>query len=355
MMTSTHLDLKYIALQNRCKGGKLPLKKRRFSLISETDLSVSLQADKHVTSYTATTGLEALSIAAASKAAPEARKKKTGSMKDKRYTGVDGEVRCLATTTRGKACAYIAVCGSKYCTVHADYDTNPPPKRGSSKKANKEEGIDRHNTASPASPKPSAATSGIRRNGSKVAKKHLDSKFPLLSMISTDQWAKRRVKITVGPFADSEATVVSQSNGWVSVRVDGVGLHNRRSFELVLVPDSSEESTAAGISRVTPSPSSADDSSSVSSSAVAVKLAVKAPITPIPVRNVASDWPVTPAISQAKAPFIPKITPTTPHKALATTKNASNLHQKLLLSEPGDEKGRGKIPLQKRSRLSEGN
>jgi len=50
---------------------------------------------------------------------------------DKRYTGLcAGEIQCFATTTRGRACAYVAVTGMKYCHLHADYDTNPPPRRG---------------------------------------------------------------------------------------------------------------------------------------------------------------------------------------------------------------------------------
>jgi len=50
---------------------------------------------------------------------------------DKRYTGqCKDEMRCLATTTRGRSCAYVAVTGTKYCHLHADYDINPPPRRG---------------------------------------------------------------------------------------------------------------------------------------------------------------------------------------------------------------------------------
>lgn len=49
---------------------------------------------------------------------------------DKRYTGQSGEKQCCATTTRGRPCAYASVNGMKYCHLHADYDTNPPPRRG---------------------------------------------------------------------------------------------------------------------------------------------------------------------------------------------------------------------------------
>jgi len=50
---------------------------------------------------------------------------------DKRYTGLClGEIQCCATTTRGRPCAYVAATAMKYCHLHADYDTNPPPRRG---------------------------------------------------------------------------------------------------------------------------------------------------------------------------------------------------------------------------------
>ena len=50
---------------------------------------------------------------------------------DKRCTGDDNEVRCFATSTRGRTCAYIAVNYTKYCYLHADYDTNSLPRRTS--------------------------------------------------------------------------------------------------------------------------------------------------------------------------------------------------------------------------------
>lgn len=67
---------------------------------------------------------------------------------DKRYTGFSlHEQQCMATTTRGRPCAYVSVNGTKYCHLHADYDTNPPPRRGggsthSSKQANQPRRID---------------------------------------------------------------------------------------------------------------------------------------------------------------------------------------------------------------------
>jgi hypothetical protein len=219
---------------------------------------------------------------------------------DKRYTGsVDG-TRCLATTTRGRVCAYVSVNTSKYCYLHADYDTNPPPKRGGGGQKDKVTGYggespfrlggDLHlstfeslpsvpsavsaaevSVASPASVaseesglespvtasghgKRSSGKSlakktlekalverssnkGSRKTASKLAEKHAGSPFPLLSMIATDQWFHKTVVISTGPLADQLGKVEKWGNGWVSVSVPGVGLHNRRSFELYLQTD----------------------------------------------------------------------------------------------------------------------
>lgn len=50
--------------------------------------------------------------------------KKLQQYTDRRYPaiGYPGEVRCVATTTRGRECAYVAVCGMKYCNLHKDFD-----------------------------------------------------------------------------------------------------------------------------------------------------------------------------------------------------------------------------------------
>ena len=188
---------------------------------------------------------------------------------DKRYTGE--EARCCATTTRGRACAYIAVNDTKYCHMHADYDSNPPPRRGiksptptvsnssleinnnskhsspkkqsssitkssgSSGKSNKSHNnwTTQKNTKEPMSPLP--ATASPRRSAANRAEKHADSPYPLLSMISTDQWFQRKVQVAVGPLQGRIGTVQKWGNGWISVKIPGVaGLHNRRSIELYL-------------------------------------------------------------------------------------------------------------------------
>jgi hypothetical protein len=230
---------------------------------------------------------------------------------DKRYTGSADGTRCLATTTRGRVCAYVSVSTSKYCYLHADYDTNPPPKRGGGGQKIKVSGHggespfrlggDLHlstfeslpsvpsavsatevSVTSPASVaseesglespvlpsgygkrssgKPLAkktfekalvernSNKGTRKSASKLAEKHAGSPFPLLSMISTDQWFHKTVVISTGPLADQLGKVEKWGNGWVSVSVPGVGLHNRRSFELYLHTEEQSEgpSTSSG-------------------------------------------------------------------------------------------------------------
>ena len=198
----------------------------------------------------------------------------THQQQDKRFSGSKGEIRCKATTTRGRECAYIAVNGTKYCFMHADYDTNPPPRRGGKhagattvvatepSKSNKKEA---HRSCSNVSDSSSSkSTDRKRRNtAEKLAQKHADSPFPLLSMISSDQWANKRVRVSVGPFEGHIGNVEKWSNGWVGVRIPDVGLHNRRSFELYLDDESMEDLSSEqkkGLMRcvsrdaVTPSP-----------------------------------------------------------------------------------------------------
>lgn len=228
---------------------------------------------------------------------------------DKRYTGSADGTRCLATTTRGRVCAYVSVNGTKYCYLHADYDTNPPPKRGGGSQKVKVSGLGGESpfrlgtadirvgafeslpsvpsavsaaevsvsspisveseesrvespvTAAGRGRKPSEKPStkntsekplierspnkGTRRTASKLAEKHADSPFPLLSMISTDQWFHKSVMISTGPLANQVGQVEKWGNGWVSVSVPGVGLHNRRSFELYLHSEEPDEEASA--------------------------------------------------------------------------------------------------------------
>jgi hypothetical protein len=79
-------------------------------------------------------------------------------------------------------------------------------------------------------------------------------------MISSDQWANKRVRISMGPFQGYVGNVEKWSNGWVGVRIPDVGLHNRRSFELYLdediaqVPNRAPSVQSVPRDTVTPSP-----------------------------------------------------------------------------------------------------
>jgi hypothetical protein len=202
---------------------------------------------------------------------------------DKRYSGTVGEMRCCATTTRGKACAYCCVNRTKYCHLHTDYETNPPPRRTSNKGKSTsaceldgddscgrghysiEKSLVRLDTKElqivPISTAPSLEPNNISRlpspfvdekhkekaksrrtAASKLVAQHSDHDFPLLSMISTDQWFDKAVKITSGPLNGKCGTVEKWGNGWVSVKVPGIGLHNRRSFELCILSDQDDTS-----------------------------------------------------------------------------------------------------------------
>lgn len=203
---------------------------------------------------------------------------------DKRFTGCGDEVRCTATTTRGRACAYISVVDSKYCHLHADYDTNPPPRRGGSSCSSSSKprpvilattpttkssltilprmqgcpGIpDLGSKAYSAAPlKPSAVSmdmTDVRRSPPSVSSdesSHIppssskdsssQSAAALLSSISSDQWLNRKVVIATGPLANRTGTVEKWGNGWVTVRVRDSLTHNRRSVELHLLTDNEQ-------------------------------------------------------------------------------------------------------------------
>lgn len=268
---------------------------------------------------------------------------------DRRFTGSGDEVRCQATTTRGRACAYISVSGTKYCYLHADYDTNPPPRRGAGSlkdkvtKTNREErskvdysqqdssslstaeaslasheGSDRSTLGfSPVS----AGTEDIksvkltspktrgRRTPASLAAKHADSPYPLLSMVSTDQWKDQMVRVSCGPLINRIGKVEKWGNGWVTIRIPGVGLHNRRSFELYISSDDQaadiddqdrgDASLVRCVSREAASPSPAEMESSGSSSKMAV--------TPSSKRD-SDDSLISPPVYLPEAPNLDRFT-----------------------------------------------
>lgn len=142
---------------------------------------------------------------------------------DKRFTGAEGQIRCSATTTRGRACAYVAVLGQpqKYCHLHADYDTNPSPRRDAKR--------DSVSTLTSSLSFQSSSSLTISRASP------TSSDISLLSSIPTDKWKHQSVRIALGPLTGRIGVVEKWGNGWVSCSVEGVGFHNRRAFELQLI------------------------------------------------------------------------------------------------------------------------
>lgn len=178
---------------------------------------------------------------------------------DKRFTGAPSEIRCKATTTRGRDCSYCAVNSTKYCHLHATFDTNPPPRRGGAGYANASKAKESAGGAEVAkcglgtakSGKSGKADGPKRRNSSMSARrlsttknleKHMaHAPYPLLSTLPTDKWLNTKVIISTGPLTNHVGLVEKWGNGWISVRLPGVGLHNRRSFELYLHPNPDAE------------------------------------------------------------------------------------------------------------------
>jgi hypothetical protein len=68
----------------------------------------------------------------------------------------------------------------------------------------------------------------------------------LLSALPTGKWLNQLVIISTGHLQNHSGRVERWGNGWVSVRVASVGLHNRRSFELYVDSDSSSDNSVQG-------------------------------------------------------------------------------------------------------------
>eukprot|EP00547_Thalassionema_nitzschioides_P000312 CAMPEP_0194217344 /NCGR_PEP_ID=MMETSP0156-20130528/21036_1 /TAXON_ID=33649 /ORGANISM="Thalassionema nitzschioides, Strain L26-B" /LENGTH=462 /DNA_ID=CAMNT_0038946367 /DNA_START=318 /DNA_END=1706 /DNA_ORIENTATION=+ len=196
------------------------------------------------------------------------------SHQDKRFTGSGDEVRCSATTTRGRECAYVAVRDGKYCHLHADYDTNPPPKRGrvTSGMSNSRQSLNKiavlcgmqgcpsipdlcHKSFSLA-PRKSAL---MPIDGAKITvsvcndeQSHGPDSKKFLSSISSDQWLNQKVKIATGPLANRIGRVEKWGNGWVTVRVRDDLAHNRRSVELLLMAEDDKGTTKEKLLEVDP-------------------------------------------------------------------------------------------------------
>jgi hypothetical protein len=177
---------------------------------------------------------------------------------DKRFTGRPHEVCCRATTTRGRPCAYVAVNASGVCFLHSDFKSSQQggrPTEAAAARTLRATDSSRLELTSSKKKRLTAASAGEEsssklpsplvdvpvskkprgRRASKLAEKHAESPYFLLSMISSDQWEGKKVSILLGPMKGREGTVEKWSNGWVSVRIPGTGLHNRRSVELAVV------------------------------------------------------------------------------------------------------------------------
>mmetsp|Transcript_23771 Transcript_23771/g.68307 ORF Transcript_23771/g.68307 Transcript_23771/m.68307 type:complete len:395 (+) Transcript_23771:337-1521(+) len=174
------------------------------------------------------------------------------SYQDRRFTNSDPpEARCQATTTRGRACAFVSIAGTKYCTIHAKYDTAPPPRRS---------GFGGGGSNAPTSPRKGkggdlvslSATSHSEHK--QIAVMHMptpsNAHRPLLNALPSIQWSKKIVEIAIGPFAGAKGIVMKFGNGWVTVKVKGGDgkpgiMHNRRSMELYLLPENSKGGVSA--------------------------------------------------------------------------------------------------------------
>lgn len=177
------------------------------------------------------------------------------SSQDRRFTDSDPpEARCQATTTRGRACAFVSIAGTRYCTVHADYDTARPPRRsGFGADAG---GGSNAPTTSPwegdgdgGGGQATSSSASRSEHGQIAAATHTppggNTCLPLNSLPSI-QWPKKIVEIAIGPFAGKRGEVMKFGNGWVTVKVEGGSgdkpiLNNRRSMELYLAPEDGQE------------------------------------------------------------------------------------------------------------------
>lgn len=183
--------------------------------------------------------------------------------------------------------------------MHADYDTNPPPRRGGSgtegaapgkRKESIQKGIlAQAKEKSPAVSEKRKGTSTRRPTAKKLEKHMVDAPYPLLSTLATEKWHQRKVVISTGPLVSRVGHVEKWGNGWVSVRLPGVGLHNRRSFELYLHPEHNPEGK------------SSNDASSSSSSTVdvfdAARPSTLSPVTQASMVNLGDIHEVTPLSS----------------------------------------------------------
>ena len=191
--------------------------------------------------------------------------------------------------------------GKKYCNLHVDYDTNPPPRRGGcgggqKTKSNNAFTIQNHSrpaTVVAAVQKKSnsksfdrmqdktstssviASTSDICGSSDSKSESQPKTKndvsiqvnntrgtttspltinpmpnYALLNTLSPERWSNKQVLIGTGPLVNHTGRVMKWGNGWVTISTNTGGirndpnsseiLHNRRAFELFLLPPGGE-------------------------------------------------------------------------------------------------------------------
>ena len=223
------------------------------SIVSASSTSDAAAASFLVQSDSSSAAMSAPSIPVL-QGNPSPTNKSRTNYQDRRFTDSDPpEARCQATTTRGRACAFVSIGGTKYCNVHANYDTAPPPRRS---------GFGDGGGKAKVAASPRKATSVVTSSSS--SSHHNERKKttngvvqmpdggtnrPLLNNLPSIQWPKKVVEIAVGPFTGEKGIVLKFGNGWVTVKVkgrDGKPLHhNRRSMELYLLPEDGREDSSA--------------------------------------------------------------------------------------------------------------
>jgi len=184
---------------------------------------------------------------------------------DRRFTANDPpDIRCQATTTRGRPCAFVSVVDTKYCHLHATYETNPPPRRSGYTEmsvAATSPGSRSHDVGNGTYSRDLTAKISKSRKANPTKRTDFisgddDIQLPLLNSTPSGQWLNKLVQVATGPFKGEHATVLTWGNGWVTVRLlndrevsgestpsrrkskdkDKGVLHNRRAVELYLLP-----------------------------------------------------------------------------------------------------------------------
>jgi hypothetical protein len=200
---------------------------------------------------------------------PAKRVATAAGLQDRRYTGGSGERRCTATTTRGNDCAYVALSGIPFCRLHENSQHL--------RKEGKRTSLDGSSCSTPKSKASSLSSSNSQ----------------LLSMISTEKWQGKRVRIGSGPFKNRHGLVLKWGNGWVTVKIPGTGCHNRRAFDLYLLPSTTTTTTTTTIKLTAPkmkatpsapaSPGSASESPGPAFSPIRTSTVTCSTVSPSPV------------------------------------------------------------------------